>query len=126
MDAEGNICDVESHQEGGVVQVGGSSEASLNVTYNYAWFYFHFLDQENGIRALNGQRAGDWIERLEKAVEVLGDKQYVEYPDGFMLGGKNPKGVVNYWAPTPGNAGHALSILLTWAKQHPDAHFEVR
>ena len=26
-----------------------------------------------------------------------------------------------YWAPTEGNAGYALSILLGWARMHPDA-----
>lgn len=127
VDGDGNICCVESHQEGGTYKVGGTSYAKLNVTYNYAWFYYHFLDSENGIRALNGQRAGEWIERLEKAVEVLGDKQYIEYPDGFRLGDKTPpQGIVKYWAPTPGNAGYALSILLGWARQYPDAVFEVR
>ena len=27
----------------------------------------------------------------------------------------------SYWMSTPGNAGYALSILLSWAKQHPEA-----
>jgi len=31
----------------------------------------------------------------------------------------------NYWAPTPGNAGYAASILLRWAKQYPDYVWEV-
>ena len=31
----------------------------------------------------------------------------------------------DYWKPTPGNAGHALNILLTWAVDNPDAIFRV-
>ena len=31
----------------------------------------------------------------------------------------------NYWDATKGNAGRALSYLLAWAKQYPEATFEV-
>src|SRR4029077_6146288 len=31
----------------------------------------------------------------------------------------------DYWAPTDGNAGYAASILLGWAKQHPEATWRV-
>ena len=30
----------------------------------------------------------------------------------------------DYWKATPGNAGHALNILLYWAKMHPNYVFE--
>lgn len=30
------------------------------------------------------------------------------------------------FAEMPGNAGHVLHILRTWARQHPDAVFRVR
>jgi len=46
---------------------------------------------------------------LAHVVEVLGDEPYK----------------TDYWAPTPGNAGHAAAILLGWAKLYPDATFEV-
>jgi hypothetical protein len=100
---------VESHEEGGTYVLGGTDVADLNVTYNYSWFYYRFLDAEDGLYWLNGKKAKDTIERLEKAVEELGTDQYQN----------------DYWAPTHGNAGHALNILLVWAKQHPDAMWEV-
>jgi len=31
----------------------------------------------------------------------------------------------DYWDDTPGNAGHALSILLSWAEENPSATFSV-
>lgn len=107
---------VEKHTEGGTYQLGGTKEASLNVTYNYTevtklviaeWPYgtdkpFRFAD-------LNGRRAGDTIPVLTRVVEVLGNKPYA--PD--------------YWAPTPGNAGHAASILLKWALRYPEATWRV-
>jgi hypothetical protein len=62
----------------------------------------------NGIHWLNKKKASKTIERLEEAVKELGTEK------------SN-----NYWESTPGNAGYALSILLKWAKQYPDAIFEV-
>jgi hypothetical protein len=97
---------VENHEEGGTHALGGTTDAELNITYNYAFFYYQFLDKKDGLRWLYGRQAKDCIERLEKAVEILGTRQYSDY-----------------WAATPGNAGHALNILLQWAKQHPEGYF---
>lgn len=95
---------VERHQEGGTYALGGITEAELNITYNYSWFFYRFFDKEKGIRWLYGKQAKDTVERLEFAVKELGAIKYSDY-----------------WAPTPGNAGHALLILLGWANQHPKA-----
>lgn len=104
----GDICKIERHSEGGTFVAGGTTDADLNITYNYSWFYDKFLDKERGLRWLDGKKAKDCIDKLEKAVCVLGIHKYKDY-----------------WAPTHGNAGIALSILLKWAKQHPEAIFEV-
>jgi len=93
------------HTEGGTIAIGGDNCASMNVTYNYGFFYYHFLDKDLGIRWLYGKKAKDTVERLEAAIKILGTKKYEK----------------DYWAPTPGNAGHALNVLLGWAKQHPEA-----
>lgn len=99
---------VERFQDGGTYAVGGSTEASLNITYNYSPFYYNHLDKENGLRFLNGKRAGDVIKALEYAVSALGTTRDNDY-----------------WASTPGNAGAALAVLLSWARQYPDAIFSV-
>ena len=87
---------VDRFEEGGTYVLGGATEAQLNITWNYAFFYYHFLDKEGGIRWLYGKTGAETVGRLEKAVEILGTRQYKDY-----------------WADTPGNAGYALSVLLT-------------
>ena len=104
---DGNTAKVENHSEGGTFAIGGREEAAISVTYNYSPFYRKHLDKEKGLRWLYVKTGAATVERLEKAIEALG----VETSD-------------NYWEPTPGNAGHALSVLLRWAKEHPDAVWE--
>lgn len=98
---------VDSHSDGGTYALGGTSEASLNITYNYAADMWRTLG-EGGVRSLHGKRAGEVLGVLAAAVAMVG----TDRDD-------------NYWAATPGNAGYALSILLGWARQYPDATFEV-
>jgi hypothetical protein len=100
LEDENGPVQVESFEDGGTYVVGGSTEADLNVTYNYAR-HFPFRD-------LHGQKARDTGELLLAAVQRLGTECD---PD--------------YWAPTEGNTGHACSILLAWAEQHPDATWRV-
>lgn len=98
-----------THSEGGTYVWGGTTQAELNITYNYGKLYYLTLDRDQGLRVLNDKRAGDVLELLENAVNQLGTNPMTE----------------DYWAPTPGNAGKALSTLLDWARQHPDAIFTV-
>lgn len=122
LEKDGKCVEVDNHSEGGTYAMGGTTQAHLNVTYNYGWFYYHFLDKRKGIRWLYGKKAKDCIARLEKAVKILGTNQYEECIEGAdWQDRKNYR--VHYWAPTPGNAGYALNILLQWAKQHPEAVF---
>ena len=105
---EGDEISVESHQEGGVIAVGGTTEPSMSVTYNYSPYYHKYLDEEEGFRWLNKKTAKDTLERLEKAVKELGTEQ-------------NP----DYWKATEGNAGHILYVLLGWARQAPEGVWRV-
>lgn len=108
-DAETGACvEVERFEEGGTYVLGGSTYASLNITYNYSAFYYEHLDQERGLKWLDGKRGAETIERLEYVVAALGTT-----PDR------------DYWAKTPGNAGRALAMLLSWARQYPDAVWDV-
>ena len=96
--------ELERHSEGGTYAIGGTTDAELNITYNYLAHYYKELDAEKGLRWLYGKTGGETVERLEKAVAALGVTRDE-----------------NYWNPTEGNAGFALSILAAWAKQHPKA-----
>lgn len=109
------------HQmKGGTYAIGGTTEAWLNITYNYAkWYYLDDVFGENGIRSLYGMTAVDSISVLENAIKALestGDnlseeeiKEYEEH------------GVSGYWLPTRENAIKPLYQLLAMAKLRPDA-----
>ena len=108
MSKEGKLVEVEPFEEGGTYCLGGSDTADINITYNYGPYFHICLDKKKGLRWLDGKKAKDAMARMERAVKELGT-------------GKDD----NYWKPTPGNAGYAPSILLKWAKRHPEAIFEV-
>jgi len=104
----GKICSVPRHTEGGTYTVGGNDHAELSVTYNYAG-WFRVLDPGGaGLCWLNDQRSGDTISRLESAIAALGTERSQDY-----------------WEATRGNAGWALSVLLSWARMFPDARWSV-
>ena len=102
------VVSVKNHSEGGTYVMDGSAEADLNVTYNYGGEFRKAWDGVGIEEALDGKRASDVIYALRHGVKVLGTERSEDY-----------------WETTPGNAGHALSILLGWAEQHPEARFKV-
>ena len=116
VNKKGDSCKVKKHEEGSTYPIGGTTGAELSVTYNYAWFWYKFLDKEKGIHFLNNKKAEDCIEKMKSCIHKL------ITPDCFGSGKNKDK---DYWSPTPGNACHALNILLDWAKQHPRAIFNV-
>lgn len=83
----------------------------MTLTFNYSWFYYQFIDEDDGLRWLDGKIAAQTRSRLEEAIEELGTDEW-ERGEG-------------YWAPTPGNAGSALQTLLQWANRHPEATWEI-
>lgn len=109
QDEEGNTLEVDVHSEGGTHVIGGTGFAELNVTYNYGWFYHRVLGK-GGLQSLDSKKACHVTQGLAKAVGELGVNRYEK----------------DYWAATPGNAGHALSILLKWALQYPNGIFHIK
>jgi hypothetical protein len=55
---------------GGTYQVGGTTEARLNITYNYAPFFREYLGPK-GIRSLYGLRAAEVVERLGRVIPLM-------------------------------------------------------
>lgn len=78
---------------GGTYAQGGTTEAWLNVTYNYSDHFYRVMG-ERGIRSIYGLTAEDSIPVLALAIEALGTD---EDPD--------------YWKSTEGNARRALVNL---------------
>ena len=93
--------------KGGTYALGGTKIACLNITYNYSEHYYKHLNQGKGIRSLYGMTGEEAIPILEEAIKILGTETDKDY-----------------WKSTPGNAGHALQGLLTFAKLRPDGIFQ--
>lgn len=107
VDENGNSVEVERFYEGETCPVGGCVIADIGIAYNYAEFFYDTIDKEIGIRWIYNRPMNECIERLETAISILGtDKDD------------------DYWKATAGNAGHALKILLGWARNNPECHFE--
>lgn len=94
----------EPHQmKGGTYAIGGTTDASLNITYNYAKHYYRVICPEKGIRSLYGISGAESIPILKAAIAQLVDDI-------------NP----DYWKATEGNAKRALTHLLALAQLRPD------
>ena len=112
----GSNVQVPEHSSGAVFPYGGTTEAIINITYNYGVVYRiidvsfpgQVIPSYFTIKSLNNRKAKETIEVLSYMVSKLGTTEYKDY-----------------WAPTPGNAGIALNILLNWAGLHPDATWSV-
>lgn len=98
VDKNGNTVRLwHKHQfQGGTYAVGGTEEASLNITYNYYRFFREFIDGEDGIKSLEGKTAREASQILLRATQAMP----VEPPDD------------DYWKPTVGNARKALLDLM--------------
>ena len=117
--------DTPHRMAGGTYAVGGTTEAWLNITYNYAqWYYKDGVfpnngEDNSGIRSIYGLSGADSIPVLEHAIktlesmtEDLSEEEIQEYKD---------RGAGGYWTPTRANAVRPLYQLLAMAKMRPDA-----
>ena len=119
--------DTPHQMAGGTYAIGGTTEAWLNITYNYAqWYYKDGVfpnngEDNSGIRSIYGLSGADSIpvpehaiKTLESMTEDLSEEEIQEYKDG---------GAGGYWTPTRANAIRPLYQLLTMAKMRPDAEW---
>ena len=90
------------HMRGGTYAIGGTTEAHLNITYNYGKHYYRVLG-EKGIRTIYGMTGAESIPVLEAAAAKLSD----EVSD-------------DYWEATEGNAKRPLLQLAAMARIRPD------
>lgn len=90
-----------SHVWGGTIAVGGTAEASLNITYNYSRTLRSVLP--GGVQGLDGKLVEETAGALVAAVLALP----LEAPDE------------DYWKETPGNVRRALVQLLSIALHVP-------
>lgn len=94
--------DTPHQMRGGTYAIGGTPEASLNVTYNYAPHYYRLIG-EKGIRTIYGMTGAESIPILTGAIDALGNDVHDDY-----------------WKNTEGNAKAALIQLRSLAQMRPD------
>lgn len=120
--------DTPHQMTGGNYCVGGTTEAWLNVTYNYSrWYYKDGVfpiksEGKDGIRTIYGMSGAESIPVLQNAIntlenmtEDLTEEEIQEYADGDAGG---------YWTPTRENATKPLYQLLAMARMRPDGVWE--
>ena len=94
--------DVPHHMRGGTYAIGGTTKASLNVTYNYCHIFCKVLGTD-GIRSIYGRSGAESIPMLSAAADQL----------------RNDKDD-DYWKATEGNAKAAMLQLKALAEMRPD------
>lgn len=112
------------YMRGGTYAMGGTTEAWLNITYNYAdWYYrpgvfARTKKASKGIRTIYGMTGVESIPVLKKAISKL------ESMDEDISDDKRQKceahGATGYWMPTRENAIKPLYQLLAIAQMRPD------
>lgn len=119
------LCAKFNHEmTGGTYTIGGTNELWLNITYNYARWYYHTgvfaatKEESKGIRTIYGKSGAESIPILQHAINTLQALEediteeerlkYISY------------GADGYWLPTRENAIRPLYQLLSMAQFRPD------
>ena len=116
--------DTPHQMRGGTYALGGTSEAWLNITYNYAqWYYKDGVfpnngDHKSGIRAIYGLSGAESIQVLQHAISAL--EEMTEDLSAEEIKEYEQHGSGGYWLPTRENAIKPLYQLLAMAKMRPD------
>lgn len=96
------LFDTDHQIRGGTYAVGGTDEAWLNITWNYAGIFVETMG-EKGIRTIYGLTGAESIPILKDAISKLSDDVSKDY-----------------WEATQGNAKRSLLGLLAFAQMRPD------
>ena len=113
---------------GGTYAIGGTDELWLNITWNYAeWYYkpgvFAATKEESkGIRTIYGMSGAESICVLQNAINAL--QSMTEDIDEDSRRRCEEQGVTGYWMPTRSNAIKPLYQLLAMAMMRPDGIWE--
>ena len=100
-------CNIKCEEINGVLVPTSTTEAYLNITYNYSSFYEKFLGGK-GINDLDGKSVRETIPKMMEAA--------------CKMQGKTD---ADYWAKTEGNARKALLDLITLGLKALDGYWHV-
>ncbi len=116
------------HMRGGTYAMSGTTEAWLNITYNYAdWYYrpgvfARTRKASKGIRTIYGMTGSESIPVLKKAIQKL-EGMTVDISEKERRKCEK-QGATGYWMPTRENAIKPLHQLLALAQVRPDGMWE--
>lgn len=116
--------DTPHQMQGGTYAVGGTTEAWLNITWNYAdWYYRAGVfaparEESKGIRTIYGMTGAESIPVLQKAIKTL--ESLTEDISDEKRQQCEAQGATGYWMPTRINAIRPLHQLLALAQMRPD------
>lgn len=94
------------YMRGSTYAIGGTTDAALNVTYNYAPIFRRVLG-DRGIRTIYGMTGAASLPVLDEAIAKLGGDVDADY-----------------WRATEGNARQALKHLRELAQMCPDGAWQ--
>ena len=112
------------YMQGGTYVVGGTTEMWLNITYNYArWYYKPGVfaktkESSKGIRTIYGMTGAESIPVLKRAIKKL-EGMTVDISEKERRDCEE-QGCTGYWLPTRANAIRPLYQLLALAQMRPD------
>ena len=118
----------EAHyMRGGTYALSGTTRTWLNITYNYAnWYYrpgvFGETAKNEGIRTIYGLSGAESIPVLKKAIAAL-ESLTVDISEEDRRNCEK-QGTTGYWIPTRANAIRPLYQLLALAQMRPDGTWE--
>lgn len=117
------IMDAPHQMRGGMYAIGGTDEMWINITFNYAqWYYKDYAFGENGIRSIYGLSGAESIPVLRKVITGLeNSKEELSADEAKEC---SDQGVSGYWMPTRENAIKPLYQLLAMAQMRPDGVWE--
>ena len=91
-----------------VLEAISTNEACIAITYNYSSVLKLVVPDWDGMaRFFDGRTAAEMEPILADVVEKCGTKRFTDY-----------------WAPTPGNVGYIMAIILEWCRLHPEGIFK--
>lgn len=116
--------DAPHQMQGGTYAVGGTTEAWINITYNYSRWYHKpgvfapTQEDSQGIRTIYGMTGAESIPVLKKAIKVLENmSEDISEEERRKCEEWEATG---YWMPTRINAIRPLHQLLALAQMRPD------
>lgn len=121
--------EVPHQMRGGTYAIGGTTEMWLNITYNYASWYYRpgvfpsspdddFTEARGGIRSIYRKTGAESITVLKRAIDTLLSCEEDISPEERAQCEQD--GITGYWMPTRGNAIKPLYQLLAMAQMRPD------